>query len=209
MSNNRGQTTNYDQETKIPEIHISQEDYLSKAGAYVLAKLQPLEVVLVWARRPENLIIICVCFLMLCWLLLRFIRWTGRKPFVLQVRDPRKSHRWQEAEFVDKPTYCSTCNELCVTGSSCEMCGLCTCARAKCLTVADGVQSCKPLSTRDQKWCHFWVKGNLPLFSLCFRSLSLLSKPSLSLNHLSQSSLSKPPLSLSPDVWLHVGIARG
>ena len=139
----------------------------------VWAKLQPLEVVLVWVRRPENLVIVCVCLVVLAWLLLRLIRWSGRKPFALQVRDPRKPHRWQVAEFVDKPTYCNACNELCVAGSCCELCGLCTCARAKCLKVADDVQTCKPLSAKrgeeEDKWCHFWVKGNLPLFSFCFR----------------------------------------
>ena len=151
---------------------------MNKAWASVWDKLQPLEVVLVWARRPENLAVVCVCFLVLIWMVLRLIRWSGRKPFSLQVCDPRKSHRWKTVQFVEKPTYCNSCDELSVSGSCCESCGLCTCARSKCLEVADRVQTCKPLSKNngggggdggEEKWCHHWVKGNLPLFSRCFR----------------------------------------
>ena len=123
-----------------------------------------------WARQPENLLIISVCIVVLAWLVLRLIRRSGRKPFTLKIRDPRKAHRWQSAEYIDKPTYCNACNELCVSGSCCESCGLCICTRSQCLKMASTAQTCKPLSTTGGKeMSHFWVKGNLPICSLCFR----------------------------------------
>ena len=150
-----------------------QDQYLDKAVEYVLLKLQPLEAVVVWVSRPENLLLVLVCMMVLTWLLLRFIHWTGRKPLTIKVRDLRKSHRWQPAQFVDKPTYCNSCNELCVSGSCCEACGMCICSQAPCLKSTSSAQSCKPLSTSEGgeggEPCHFWVKGNLPICSFCFR----------------------------------------
>ena len=148
-----------------------QEVCLNKVAAFVWDKVESLEVAVVWARRPENLLIISVCLLVLSWLVLRLIRRSGRKPFVLKIRDPRKAHRWHPAEYTDKPTYCNACNELCISGSCCESCGLCICTRPQCLKLARTAQSCKPLSTAGsgQEDSHFWVKGNLPLCSLCFR----------------------------------------
>lgn len=134
-------------------------------------KLQSLEVFLVWARQPENILIISVCLVVLTWLALRLIRSSGRKPFTLKIRDSRKAHRWQPSEYVDKPTYCNSCNELCVSGSCCESCGLCVCTQPQCLKIASTAQTCKPLSSSGtgQEMTHFWVKGNLPIFSLCLR----------------------------------------
>lgn len=149
-----------------------QDGYLDKAVDYVLLKLQPLEAVLLWVSRPENLALVLVCIMVLTWLLLRFIHWTGRKPLTIKVHDLRKSHHWQPAQFVDKPTYCNACNDLCVSGSCCESCGMCICTQSSCLKRASNSQTCKPLSTTEGekgKFCHFWVKGNLPICSLCFR----------------------------------------
>lgn len=156
----------------------SPQEYFDKALAFVWQKLQSLEVVLVWARQPENILIISVCLVVLTWLVLRLIRSSGRKPFTLKIRDSRKAHRWQPAEYVDKPTYCNSCNELCVSGSCCESCGLCICTRPQCLKMASTAQSCKPLSTSGsgQEMTHFWVKGNLPIFSLCFRYTQNLAR---------------------------------
>ena len=154
----------------IPHLFPWQE-YADKALAFVWQKLQSLEVVVVWARQPENLLIISVSLIVLSWLVLRLIRMSGRRPFTLKIRDPRKAHRWHPTQFVDKPTYCNTCNELCVSGTCCESCGLCVCTRAQCLKSASTAHTCKPLSTSgsEQERSHFWVKGNLPLCSLCFR----------------------------------------
>lgn len=149
-------------------------EYVDKALAFVWLKLQSLEVVLLWARQPENLLIISVCLIVLTWLVLRLIRTSGRKPFTLKIRDPRMAHRWQSTEYVDKPTYCNACNELCVSGSCCESCGLCICTQPQCLKMASTAQTCKPLSATgsNQDRSHFWVRGNLPICSLCFRCLT-------------------------------------
>lgn len=152
-----------------------QDEYLYKAGEFIADKISSLEVVLVWARRPENLLLISVCVLVLVWLVARVVRRRGRKGFVLKIRDPRKAHRWQPAEYVEKPTYCNACNELCISGSCCESCGLCICTQPQCLKLASTARSCKPLSSSGDghEMTHFWVKGNLPLYSLCFRYICL------------------------------------
>lgn len=150
------------------------QEYADKALEFVLQKLQSLDVVWSWASEPENLLIISVCVVVIAWLCLKLIRKSRRKPFTLKIRDPRKAHRWQPAEYIDKPTYCNACTELCVSGSCCESCGLCICTQPQCLKMAGTIQSCKPLSAvgKSEETSHFWVKGNLPLCSLCFKCLT-------------------------------------
>ena len=148
--------------------------YVDRALVFLLQKLHKLVDVWEWARQPQNLLVIVVCIAVLAWFSLKMARRTRRKPFTLKIRDPRKAHRWQPAEYTDKPTYCNACMKICLSGSFCEACGICLCTRAQCMKMAGTVQSCKPLSSREknERASHFWVKGNLPLCSFCFKCLN-------------------------------------
>ena len=138
-----------------------------------------------WVWQPYNSLLVAVCLVVLLWLVLQLLRLRRRKKQKV-ARDPSgpgsSLHRWTATEFVDKPTYCNACHELCVSGSSCESCGLCLCSRSQCLKAASATHACKPMSSSSSpsssssssgssslERLHFWVKGNLPLCSLCFR----------------------------------------
>ena len=129
-----------------------------------------VDAVYTWSRQPQNQLIICVFLVVMTWLGLKVFK-RSQKLYVLRnIRDPMKAHRWCNSRFLDKPTYCNSCLQLSLSGSSCEVCGLCICMQSRCLKMASNGQSCKPLSmTRCLKMPHFWVKGNLPLCSVCFK----------------------------------------
>ena len=125
-----------------------------------------------WAQEPINVLILAMCVMVVAWIAMRVLR-RRRRSYPIHIRDPKQAHRWQSAEFIDKPTYCNACMEMCVCGSSCESCGLCICVQGRCLKMASSAHSCKPLSDQlGNKPPHFWVKGNLPLTSLCFKCLT-------------------------------------
>lgn len=105
--------------------------------------------------------------LVLCaWLGLRFLH-RRRIKHLLQLQDPLH-HCWQATQFLDKPTYCNSCTQMCLSGSYCLSCGLCICTESCCLKMA---RTCKPSATSlmTGRLQHFWVKGNLPLYSQCFK----------------------------------------
>ena len=90
--------------------------------------------------------------------------------------DLARGHRWLSAEFNAKPTYCNSCMEFCVSGHSCEMCGVCICPNEKCTQSASATHTCKPITVQGNSKSgamgHSWVRGNLPLSSTCFKCFS-------------------------------------
>ena len=129
-----------------------------------------------WLLQPVYLGVLAVFVVLILWLTLRIMRCRRRKSF-LQLRDPLRAHCWQAADFLDKPTYCNSCTQMCFAGSCCVSCGLCTCTENDCIKLASNSKICKPLakfsgSLTSSHTQHFWVKGNLPLYSLCFKCLT-------------------------------------
>ena len=113
--------------------------------------------------------LVAVLSVCLFWLGYKVFR-IRRSIYSLKIRDPKRGHIWLPCDFTNKPTYCNTCLEFCVRGNCCEVCGVCTCAEALCLTQACKEQMCKPMAVAAcDKLPHDWVKGNLPLASQCFR----------------------------------------
>lgn len=126
-----------------------------------------------WWFHPPYLALMCLLIVVCGWVGLRLLSKRRRRHF-LQLRNPLTSHCWQTTQFLDKPTYCNSCTQMCFSGSYCVSCGLCTCAENCCIKMASSTQSCKPMTapSNDGQTSHFWVKGNLPLSSLCFKCLA-------------------------------------
>ncbi len=125
-----------------------------------------------WFLLPHYLTLFLVLILICGWLGLRmFCR--RRRTHLLRLKDPLKAHCWQTGHFLDKPTYCNSCTQMCFSGSSCVSCGLSICTDSSCVNVASSSKACKPLATPPGSGPtrHFWVKGNLPLYSFCFKCL--------------------------------------
>lgn len=125
--------------------------------------------------QPYSVLLAVVLIVVICWVALKVLRLRRRPFYSLKIRDPLRAHHWHSSQYLDKPTYCNSCLQLCMSGSSCEACGLCICTDNSCLKMASTTKSCKPLSMASSSTGntpHFWVKGNLPLCSLCFKCLS-------------------------------------
>lgn len=127
-----------------------------------------------WFSQPVYLVLMIVAFLVILWLGVRLL--TRRRRSLracLPLSNPFKAHCWQATQFLDKPTYCNSCTQMCFSGSYCVSCGLCICAEKCCAKMASSTQSCKPMATNSSgQTHHHWVKGNLPLASLCYKCLS-------------------------------------
>ena len=127
-----------------------------------------------WLLEPPYLALLAVLTVFCGWLVLRQL-YRRRRRHLLPLRDPLRIHCWQATQFLDKPTYCNSCTQMCFSGSYCVSCGLCTCTENCCVKMASSNKSCKPLATSSSpagKTEHFWVKGNLPLYSSCFKCLA-------------------------------------
>lgn len=126
-----------------------------------------------WLLQPYTILIGSVVLVVGVWFALKLRKLRRRRFYSLQIRDPSRAHRWHAAEYLNKPTYCNACLQMCLSGSSCESCGLSICTENRCLKMASTTNSCKPLSmSRMNSTPHFWVKGNLPLYSFCFKCLA-------------------------------------
>jgi len=126
----------------------------------------------VYQEQPAILLLLCVCMVAAFWVGVKLMRFR-RGVYTLKIHDPKRAHRWRMSEYLDKPTYCNSCLNMCISGSYCESCGLRICTESRCLKMASTSQSCKPLSmSASSKMPHFWVRGNLPLYSLCFKCLA-------------------------------------
>jgi len=131
-----------------------------------------------WLMQPIYLGPLAVLLVLLGWLSLRLLRRHRRKLF-LQLRDPLRAHCWQATQFLDKPTYCNSCTQMCFSGSFCVSCGLCTCTENDCIKMASNSRVCKPMGATassgnkgSSHTQHLWVRGNLPLYSMCFKCLA-------------------------------------
>ena len=115
---------------------------------------------------------ISVLLLAVAWVAIKIFR--RKKTLVYTLKhDLGHGHRWLTSEFTSKPTYCSACMQFCVSGSCCEMCGMCICPEMQCLKSASASNTCKPLAIKtDSHMSHSWIRGNLPLSSECFKCLS-------------------------------------
>lgn len=83
-------------------------------------------------------------------------------------------HLWHHIDIISHSAYCSICEGLIVDGLFCGSCGVC--ADSSCQQVADTRLTCKVLSQQptratrsgdSQLFLHHWVRGNLPLESVC------------------------------------------
>ena len=118
---------------------------------------------------PFHWVFLSVLLLAIFWICLRLFR-RRRYLFYSIKHDLNRGHRWFSSEFTDKPTYCNSCMQFCVSGSSCETCGICVCLEEKCLKSVCTKHTCKPISTEGNG--HTWMRGNLPLASQCLKCLS-------------------------------------
>ena len=81
-------------------------------------------------------------------------------------------HIWHRTDFIRRPTYCSACIELCLSGRYCSSCNIRICTNESCFQAAKVRSKCKYLLPRNSydsvtQTPHHWVKGNLPLESVC------------------------------------------
>ncbi|KAM9296765.1 diacylglycerol kinase epsilon [Gastrophryne carolinensis] len=84
-------------------------------------------------------------------------------------------HAWRESDLFGRPTYCSVCGQHILGGDFCLCCGLC--ADRACVWRAARELPCKG---EPGARGHHWVRGNLPLCSLCARcALPCGSQPRL------------------------------
>lgn len=77
-------------------------------------------------------------------------------------------HGWHYTDLFNKPTYCCVCSQPILQGAFCDCCGIC--ADEQCIHRADRILSCKEIMTQsktDGRFCHQWVRGNVPLASYC------------------------------------------
>ena len=125
-----------------------------------------------WLLHSPYLAVFALLIVVCGWLSLRIF--CRRRRHWLQLKDPLRAHCWQTTVFSHKPTYCNSCTQMCFSGSYCVSCGLCICTENCCVKIASSSKSCKPSATpfAVDNTHHFWVKGNLPLYSLCFKCLN-------------------------------------
>ena len=139
---------------------------------FVHSYMELVEGFVIWVRQPFNALLVCVVFLALVWVVLKTTR-MRRRALSFRIMDSCRNHRWHYCDYLDKPTYCNSCLQLCLTGSSCGSCGVCVCSVHDCLRQANRSQQCKPLTVPAREQTpHFWVKGNLPLSSLCYKCMN-------------------------------------
>lgn len=126
-----------------------------------------------WWVHPPYLALMALLIIVCAWVGLRLLSRSRRRHF-LPLHKSLMSHCWRTTQFLDKPTYCNSCTQMCFSGSYCVSCGVCTCTASCCVNMASSTQTCKPMATPtlDGRTNHFWVKGNLPLSSLCFKCLT-------------------------------------
>eukprot|EP00118_Oscarella_pearsei_P008402 m.43061 g.43061 ORF g.43061 m.43061 type:complete len:544 (+) comp33405_c0_seq10:12-1643(+) len=129
--------------------------------------MQSLAELFVWRGLPHQIGLACLFIFLLLWAFNKFYFSRRKRSHHLQVRDPGKGHRWIPAEFIRRPTYCSVCEEPFVMGSLCDSCQICT--HDGCVKVANKRLACKALalSSRRSAMRHHFVKGNIPLCSIC------------------------------------------
>ncbi|KAG8227371.1 hypothetical protein J437_LFUL000379 [Ladona fulva] len=90
------------------------------------------------------------------------------KDYHIPIRDVSKKHSWCSSALFSKPSYCSICESLITTGEGayCDCCGVY--ADTHCIKTANKLLKCKSITvSENQPVKHQWIKGNLPLDSVC------------------------------------------
>ena len=116
-----------------------------------------------WRGDGLQIAICCIVVVLISWMVTKIFR---HKKHGIQIGDPHKGHRWFLTDFLDKPTYCNECEAPVVRGGFCESCGVCV--HEECIPNALKTLACKVLVlSKNSVMKHHWVKGNLPLCSVC------------------------------------------
>ena len=85
--------------------------------------------------------------------------------FKVPAYDASKGHRWVMMDIFTQPTYCNISESHILGGAFCECCGICV---DHCyIKSANKRIKCKDLSSTTDLQKHHWIKGNLPLCSIC------------------------------------------
>ncbi len=126
-------------------------------------------ILLKWLQDPISASILISTVTLLSWLLLKLLRACKQPPVhSIHTSDPLRAHIWEKTKYLDKPTYCNVCEDLCIAGTQCQSCGSRLCTLSSCLTQGQNTHHCKPISLPSFATSrHFFVKGNLPLSSSC------------------------------------------
>eukprot|EP01102_Stenamoeba_stenopodia_P004973 TRINITY_DN15476_c0_g1_i1.p1 TRINITY_DN15476_c0_g1~~TRINITY_DN15476_c0_g1_i1.p1 ORF type:complete len:596 (-),score=90.75 TRINITY_DN15476_c0_g1_i1:51-1838(-) len=125
-------------------------------------------------------LIVAVSYLLRClwnWSRTKRINLLAKKKQQQEPTPKFAQHSWFASDFLDRPSYCQVCEELFTHGHACEVCG----ARAHSKCRKKFKETCKyssfsPSSSNNTgsdtnsktKMQHQWMKGNLPLTSICF-----------------------------------------
>ena len=99
------------------------------------------------------------------WLITRSCKWIRRRHYDVPARDVSKGHRWCTTDLFSQPTYCNISGGHIIAGAFCDLCGICVEERH--MKAADKQLRCKALADMSSLHRHHWVRGNLPLLSVC------------------------------------------
>ncbi|KAK2193726.1 hypothetical protein NP493_7g02046 [Ridgeia piscesae] len=89
-----------------------------------------------------------------------------RQPhYEIPARDVSKGHRWCITDIFPQPTYCNVSGKHIIHGVFCDSCGICV--EEHLAVEANRTLLCKSLATHTENRRHHWIKGNLPLCSVC------------------------------------------
>ena len=82
----------------------------------------------------------------------------------------QNGHKWIYSQMVlDFPLHCNVCSSLLLTctGQYCSHCGVASCQKCRKRVLA---YKCKDVYLNEpSSFSHHWIKGNLPLNSICYR----------------------------------------
>jgi len=104
-------------------------------------------------------------FFFVAWVASKTWHWLRRRNYNVPARDISKGHRWCTTDLFSQPTFCNIEECHIIAGAFCDLCGICV--RNRHMKAADKRLKCKALSDLASIHCHQWVRGNLPLLSVC------------------------------------------
>ena len=89
-----------------------------------------------------------------------------RRSYKVPAYDVSKGHRWHMMDIFPQPTYCNISERHILSGAVCDCCGICV--DDYYIKEANKKLKCKELASRSDLQAHHWIKGNLPLCSICY-----------------------------------------
>ena len=102
---------------------------------------------------------------LITFLLTKLCRWCRGSKYKIPARDISKGHRWCMTDLFTQPTYCNVSGNHILSGALCDSCGICV--EDQLVKEANSKLRCKELSSKCDVQRHHWVRGNLPLCSVC------------------------------------------